>query len=443
MKGLILTYIVTYATAVVSLPYPLIGFYVFVAFGILRPQEIFRFAGDLSSISSIVGYPLIAGWALAGFGTWKMKGARPAMIFFFLFVLWFLLSSVTALNTLRSYASVVTFSKLVIPVIAGATLMKTERDWRILAWTIVLSQGYVGFEQNLNYAYKGFNTAAEGFGGMDNNFFGLSLVTTLGPAIALTLASRTWAARMLAAASTALILHTILLTFSRGAMVGMLAVGVVAFTFMPKRPKNVAALLVVALLAARFTGPQLLERYSTAFVSEEQRDGSAESRVELWRDCLIVIQQYPILGVGPGNWRTIASQFGWPEGKSAHSVWMETAAEVGIPGVIALFMFFAMTSLRLVPLARTHQTDDNQFEVYSAQGVVLAATGFIVSGQFVSAPALEVPYYVMLVGIGLLKTHQAAPREAEQAKPVARWQAALAGGESTPLPVASSLATRR
>jgi len=35
--------------------------------------------------------------------------------------------------------------------------------------------------------------------------------------------------------------------------------------------------------------------------------------------------------------------------------------------------------------------------------VVLAIIGFAVSGQFVSAPGLEVPYFVTLVGIGLLK----------------------------------------
>jgi O-antigen ligase len=238
---------------------------------------------------------------------------------------------------------------------------------------------------------------------MDNNFFGLSLVTTLGPAIALTLVSRHWWSRLAAAAATALILHTTLLTFSRGAMLGLIAVGVTAFVIMPKKPKYLAALLIVGLVAARLTGPQLLARYGTAFASEEERDGSAESRIVLWMDCLKVIEQYPVLGVGPANWRVIASSFGWPEGKSAHSVWMETAAEVGVPGALALLVFFLSALVKLWPIARQFEIGENRYESAAAAAVVLAIVGFAVSGQFVSAPGLEVPYFVTLVGIGLLK----------------------------------------
>ena len=62
-----------------------------------------------------------------------------------------------------------------LPFLVGVTLMDGEKDWRPMLWTIVLSQGYVGLEQNINYLVKGYNTAAEGFGGMDNNCFAVSL----------------------------------------------------------------------------------------------------------------------------------------------------------------------------------------------------------------------------------------------------------------------------
>jgi probable O-glycosylation ligase (exosortase A-associated) len=402
VKGLILTYIIAYSGAIAALRFPLVGVYVYVGLSILRPQEIFAFAGDIRNLSLYVGICLLVGWALNGFGTWNMGRGRVVVWMFLSFVIIFGISAAVALDTTRSLDSVIDFSKLVFPFLAGITLIRGEKDWRPLLWTIVLCQGYVGFEQNLNYV-KGLNTAASGFGGMDNNFFGLSLVTTLGPAIALTLASKKWWSRLVAAAATALILHTILLTFSRGAMVGLIAVGMVAFVMMPKKPKYMAALLVLVLVAARLTGPELFARYGTAFVAEEERDRSAESRLDLWRDCLIVIEQHPVLGVGPANWRVIASSFGWPEGKSAHSVWMETAAEDGIPGVLALLLFFGLALVKLWPIARAPQTDENRYEVAVASAVILAIVGFGVSGQFVSAPGLEVPYFVTMVGIGLLK----------------------------------------
>jgi putative inorganic carbon (HCO3(-)) transporter len=402
VKGLILTYIISYSGMVAALRYPLIGLYVFVGLSVLRPQEIFMFAGDMPNLSLYVGAATFVGWVLRGFGTWGMGRARVVVWIFLSFVSLFVVSACFALNTAVAFKSVLDFSKLVFPFLAGITLIKGEKEWRPLLWTIVLCQGYVGFEQNLNYV-RGFNSASAGFGGMDNNFFGLSLVTTLGPAIALTLVSRRWWSRVVAAAATALILHTTLLTFSRGAMLGLIAVGVVAFVMMPKRPKYLAALLVLVLVAARLTGPQLFARYGTAFASEEERDGSAESRIVLWKDCLKVIQQYPGLGVGPANWRVIASSFGWPEGKSAHSVWMETAAEVGVPGALALLLFFGSALVKLWPIARQFETGENRYEAAAAAAVVLAIIGFAVSGQFVSAPGLEVPYFVTLVGIGLLK----------------------------------------
>lgn len=434
MKGLILTYIVAYSATIAALRYPLIGLYVYVGFAILRPQEIFMFAGDIKSISLYVGIAALIGWALNGFGTWSMGRARGVVWLFLAFVSIFVLSASVALDKAVSFNSVFEFSKVVLPFLAGITLIKGEKEWRPLLWTIVLCQGYVGFEQNLNYV-KGYNTAAIGFGGMDNNFFALSLVTTLGPAIALTLASKKWISRLVAAVATGFILHTILLTFSRGAMIGLVAVGLAAFVMMPKQPKYLAALLVLILVSARLTGPELFARYGSAFASSEERDGSAESRIDLWMDCLKVIEQYPGLGVGPANWRTIASQYGWSEGKSAHSVWMEVAAEVGLPGAFALLMFFMLALIKLWPIARAPQTDENRYEIAVASAVILAIVGFAVSGQFVSAAGLEVPYYTTMVGIGMLKSKG---REAAVATPKV-----VAPAPAAPSPVSFPAVTPR
>ena len=404
MKGLILTYIVTFAGSLAAIPYPLIGLQVYVGLAILRPQFIFGFAGDLSNLSFVVGVAVLIGWALKGFGSWRFGRAWPVVVSFLLFVLWFLVSASQALDPAVAFDSAKELSKLVLPFVVGVTLMEGEKDWRPLLWTIVLAQGYVGFEQNLNYLVKGYNTAGDGFGGMDNNCFGVSLVTVLGPAVTLMVSSKTWSARALAAIATALMLHTTLLTYSRGAMLGLIAVALTAFVMMPKRPKYIGALVLTSLISLRFIGPQLAERYSSTFVSAGERDSSSESRLDLWKSCLQVIGEYPVFGVGPANWRIIAARYGWPEGKSAHSVWMETGAEEDIPGALFLILFFGTAMVRLWPIARARPTETNQNEIILASGVILAIVGFVVSGQFVSVPGLEVPYYVTMLGAAMLKT---------------------------------------
>ena len=198
----------------------------------------------------------------------------------------------------------------------------------------------------------------------------------------------------------------------------MLAVAATAFLIMPKRPKHMFPVIGVVLLAVWLTGPELAERFGSTFASAEERDASAESRVDLWRDCLVVIGQYPILGVGPANWVTIVAQFGWPAGKSAHSVWMEMAAETGAPGAMLLLSFFGLAAWRLWPLARTRAPAVDPYEQALAAGTVLAVVGFVVSGQFVSAPTLEMPYYIVTAGIGMLKVRALRAKAAVKAPAV-------------------------
>jgi hypothetical protein len=63
--------------------------------------------------------------------------------------------------------------------------------------------------------------------------------------------------------------------------------------------------------------------------------------------------------------------------------------------------------VRMWPIARARITDENCLEVGVATGVMLGIIGFIVAGQFVSLTGLEVPYYIALTGLVLLKSRDA------------------------------------
>jgi len=407
MKGLILIYFITAVGSLAALRKPIIGLFIYVGFAVLRPQFIWGFAGDFSGISLYVGLATLAGWVFTGFGSKKIGPGKSIVITLILFSIWAALSATQAVDTNAAFNTLTPMMKFVVPFLIGVTLIETEQQSRQLLWVIVLAMGYVGFEMNLEYV-RGFNIAGEGFGGMDNNCFGVALVTTIGPAIALGLGANTWKERAMAGAAAALILHTTLLTFSRGAMVGLLAVGVTAFIIMPKRPKYLATLAVVGLIALRLTGPQLMARYASTVANEEQRDDSAESRFQLWADCLKLTLERPVFGVGPANFPVVAESLGWTRGKEAHSVWMQQAAETGVPGVAALLLFFGIAIVKLWPVARARLTDANRGQVAVASGLIMSIVGFAVAGQFVSLAGLEIPYYTTMIGVVLLKQRAAA-----------------------------------
>ena len=79
MKGLILTYLITFAGSIAALRYPLIGLHVYIGLAVIRPQFIFSFAGDLGGLSFMVGVAVLIGWAFKGFGDWRFRRAWPIM----------------------------------------------------------------------------------------------------------------------------------------------------------------------------------------------------------------------------------------------------------------------------------------------------------------------------------------------------------------------------
>ncbi len=302
----------------------------------MRPQYIWGFAGNFAGISQWVGVALLAGWALRKFGGLRFGRSSAAVGALIAFTLWVGPGIDRRPCTPRARSTgTIELLKVTLPLVAGMTLLTRPTAVRWMLWTIVLAHGYIGYEMNDWYYRRGTNFISEyGFGGMDNNSFGLSLVTALGPAVALGLAARKWPERILAFTCTALILHTIILTYSRGAMLGLIATVFVAFLIFPKRPSTLAATLVVALLAARLAGPAVVARFDTVFADSESRDGSAQSRVDLWRACWMSPSVTRCLVWAPATFPIVAADYGFTNGKEAHSTWMQTLAETGFPGVL-------------------------------------------------------------------------------------------------------------
>jgi O-antigen ligase len=156
--------------------------------------------------------------------------------------------------------------------------------------------------------------------------------------------------------------------------------------------------LVVAL---RLAGPSVVERFSTSFADREERDSSAQSRLDIWGHCWDIMKKHPITGVGPDHWPIIAEQYGWPRGKEAHSVWFNAGAELGFPGVALLMAFYGLTIRHCWRLARSAAVTDPWLKD-AARMAVVGLSAFAVSASFVSLDALEPPYYIALLGAGAL-----------------------------------------
>jgi O-antigen ligase len=135
------------------------------------------------------------------------------------------------------------------------------------------------------------------------------------------------------------------------------------------------------------------------------REASAQSRLDLWRDCMILLAEDPVMGCGPDHWPLHAHEFGWPAGKEAHSLWVQTLVELGIPGFLMYTGFFLTVLFRCWYMLQKTLNDEDAWFADSARMTIASIIGFMVSAQFVSLEALEIPYYVALLGAGSLVVH--------------------------------------
>lgn len=395
MKGLILTYLIAYGGAALALFYPVVGVFTYAFLSVARPQLLYGWAGDLSGLSRVVGICLVIGWTVKRFGNWSFGRARLPITMYLCYFAWLCLSAVFADNQDVAWNTVFEQLKIVLAFLAGVTLIRSRNEVKTLAWTIVLAQALVGFEMNLSYV-QGYNRAqAEGLLG-DNNTFAVSLVATAGPALFLGLGSVKLWQKGIAFLSAAMILHTTLLTYSRGAVMALIVSAALSFLVMPKKPTYLLAVFLAAAIGIRLTGPQLLKRFETSFASAENRDYSAESRLKLWQDCFTVMSRNPVVGIGPDHWPLVAANFGWPRGKAAHTFWLQMGAELGIPGLFFLASFYLTTLWQGWKLARSKEDPWlTNMGCYAFSGL----GGFIFAAQFVSAGGIEVPQFLAIVGL--------------------------------------------
>jgi probable O-glycosylation ligase (exosortase A-associated) len=406
MKPLIFTYLLTYGGAVVSLFHPFKGFLIYVVFAILRPEVLWPWAVPFGgNYSRIVALALLAGWAINGFGDWSFGRARPIVFALVGYLLWSAVSATFAVaDTSVAWAEVEEYAKIVLPFLVAITTVRTLSQLKQLAWAIVLAQGYLALEFNqLYYTWSQFDPNDWTFGGLDRNGIAITMVTSLGLAGFLGLYAERWWQKLLALAAAGLMVHVVLFSMSRGGMLALVITAGITCWILPKRPGYVALMMVGIIVGLRLAGPQVVERFHTTFDGESVRDTSAQSRVDLWWACIKVMMAYPAFGIGSNNWRLVAHQYGFDQGKDAHTMWLHVGAEMGMVGLALLLTFYGACVLRLWPLGKNQSHVPDPWFRHIAHMVIASIGGFAISAQFVSVYAIELPFYVVLLGAGALK----------------------------------------
>jgi O-antigen ligase len=402
-----------------NLPYYMLCIWTFIHIG--RPQDIFTFLvpfniGDITAAVTILSYYFTAQHR-------PQIRSYPEVKLFLIFI------GIGALSAPFGYylrmsieAFLIHFGlKLGIYLWLIAKLITSEHRVQGILKSLMFS----GFAMAATAILRAVTGARIGGGATyDPNDLALILVTTLPIAIMQGLSSASLRWKIICFGGATLNLIGIIATQSRGGFLGLIALG--AFMVFVKLPgiskkKFILVLSILAMVFGTYLGTEYKERIRT-ILDESTSDVTAGSgRIGLWRQCLQIAKDHPILGVGPSAFSPAFGHYletdKFPEelsreqigGKwqTAHNSFLLVLTEMGLPGLI-IFVAINVRSFR--NFQRTKQFSANYAtpDTRSIQATTLqmALVGFLVCAFFLSQSYNIIIYLLCFLSGSLLRSFE-------------------------------------
>jgi O-antigen ligase len=230
-------------------------------------------------------------------------------------------------------------------------IVRTERRlsvmlWLALAITAVLSVSALNDYRLGNLAVEGYRIEGKSTGGMfeNTNDLGIHLVTMLPLAVALGLTGRGLLRKLIFGACAALILATVVVTFSRGAFLGLVASGMVlAWKFGRRHRLLVFGLLAVTVVAFLAAAPG---EYGCASARSSTPASTASARRPRAASCSSARSS----SRSPTPSSASASATSWKSRRArrvTHNSYTQVAAEMGLLAALLYTMFIVAPLKRL------------------------------------------------------------------------------------------------
>lgn len=321
------------------------------------------------------------------------------------------------------------------------TVTRTRDDLRIVLLSIVLGAGYIGYECTINDRGRLRGTRLEGVGApgaSEANFLASLMVTVLPVSGAFFLAGRPWE-KLLMLPVAPFMLNVVLLCNSRGAFLALLATGAALLLFAPRDVrKRIMKLLALGAVAAWFLlgDPRIVDRFLTTFSSKEERDSSAQSRLDYWVCGLRMIADHPLGAGGHGFKRVYGPNYIAEDlqvvfdGRAVHNGFINEACEWGIQGFVLRMAFMGGGLLLLWRSARSPDTAGDPFARIVAMSVFAGTVAFLVSCLFIDGLDAEWGYWMVALAVAQARVFSVSTvksRQVAHAKPVLLWRSTASG----------------
>jgi len=297
-------------------------------------------------------------------------------------------------------------SKILLMTVVTIGIIDTWQRFRWLLLTIAGSFGFLALKtlpvmivsDGASRVYGPANSMIA-----DNNDFGLALNMALPFFFYLAKTERGRLMRWLMGVTFVITIPAIIFTYSRGALVGLVAV--LLCMLLQARQKAIlipfaAMVLVFALL---FTPQAWRDRMKT--ISPDSLDSSALSRLNAWSYSWNMTKDYPIMGGGFDAFTPSLFQRYAPKGADVHgphSIYFGVMAEHGFTGLFLYLILVGSCFVTLQRIIKQARYDGDVEAAHYANILRFSLVGFLVSGAFLGRAYFDF-YFLLVACVAILK----------------------------------------
>ena len=381
--------------------------YILIDYG--RPQEILPIGFLRPTLICIIG--LIIGLVFEG-GLWRSWSRQTKIILLInLLIMAYIPFARNTRAAFQTFLVMISYIPFILAVIASVNTMGRLKKLVNVLILIMLYQALYAL------AHKGV-----GAGSYFSDENDLSLYINMWLPFCYFLFSQTDStkARILYGAGILAGLASIVVSFSRGGFVGLVAMSAAAWFFSTRKALTLGITCVFVLMAVLVGGNTYIKEMSTV---TDTKESTAQQRILSWKAAWYMFLDNP-LGVGGNNFQKNFHRYQPRELKKgmwnrvAHSLWFTLIPELGIFGIILYFLLLKYNIKDVLALKNIPDRDDGNVRYLHqlSRAYIVSLVGFFASATFLSVLYYAHYWYLsaMIVATAAIATRLRLLREETQ-----------------------------
>lgn len=358
-------------------------------FGIFTMATPIKFIGGFTFVSSFIKQ-------IAEKRSWSFL-RMPQVKFFILFLLLIYASGFMhpGFATRENFTSFISSAMLGFIILA---LIKDTKKFRLVLWVGLISIFIVSLKNIFGASGQEEEILRISGGSYGPNEFAVMLLPFLGIAFYNVFAEKNKLIKFFSLFIAIALLIALIMTLSRGGIIGLVGMLFIGALKSKRKIMGILSVIALSILLVRVMPQQVWERFEKTRIEERSVGDIASTtrRFHLAKAAWEMFLDYPVFGVGVGNYYYKSTSYEHVRGGRAHNMYLEVLAELGIFGFMAFMGIIFSTLKSLKRIIKSNPLVSNY-----ARGLYIGILGFLFAALFLHAQQEKTFWFFIFMSAAL------------------------------------------